>query len=56
MKNTEYRDCWRTDDTSECVFACKNEYGVHCCSIDGIVQTRWYGCTPQEVIDKSDEK
>jgi len=56
MKNDEYRNCFKTDDIEECVFAAKNEYGTHCCTIDHIVQTRWYGCVPQEVIDKIDEK
>jgi len=23
MKNTEYRNCWKTDDKAECVFASK---------------------------------
>jgi hypothetical protein len=55
MKNTEYRNCFKTDTEGECVFASFNESGVHCCTIDRIVQTRWYGCKPQEIIDKKSE-
>jgi hypothetical protein len=55
-KNTEYRNCFKTDTEPECPFADFNEYGTNCCTIDNIVQTRWYGCVPQEVIDKESEK
>lgn len=52
MKNTEYRGCFKNDTEIECVFASFNEYGIHCCTIDRIVQTRWFGCTPQKIINK----
>ena len=52
MDNSEYRNCFKTDTEPECVFAWFTEGGVHCCTIDRIVHTRWYGCTPQEIIDK----
>ena len=52
MKNTEYRDCFKNDTESNCVFADVNKSGTHCCTIDRIVQTRWYGCVPQKIIYK----
>lgn len=56
IKNTEWRGCFKTDTEASCVFASFNEYGTHCCTIDGIVQTRWYGCIPQDVINKESIK
>ena len=56
MENTEYRNCFVTDDIAECVFASKNENGTHCCTVDGVIHTRWYGCHPQEEIDKLDKE
>jgi len=52
MQNNEYRNCFKTDSEPECPFADFNQYGTHCCTIDEIIQTRWYGCVPQEIIDK----
>ena len=51
MKNTTYRKCFDTL-LGNCPFACYNKYGVKCCSIDGIVQIKFYGCTPQNIINK----
>ncbi len=56
MTNNDYRRCFNSETEPECVFAGFIEKGVHCCTVDGIVQTRWYGCRPQEAIDKLDEK
>jgi hypothetical protein len=56
MKNTEYRDCFKTDTETECVFASFNEYGNHCCTIDKVVCVRWFGCRPQEIINKVSKK
>ena len=56
MKNTKYRNCFKTNTESECVFASFTKGGVHCCTIDKIIQTRWYGCEPQEIIDKKSKE
>jgi hypothetical protein len=57
MKNTKYRNCFKTNTESECVFASFTKSGgVHCCTIDRIIQTRWYGCIPQEIIDKKSKE
>lgn len=56
MENSEYRGCFKTDEEIECVFASFNEYGTHCCTVDRIVQTRWYGCIPQDVINKKSKE
>jgi len=56
MKNTKWRGCFKTDNEPECVFASFNKYGTHCCTIDKIIQIRWYGCKPQEIIDKQSKK
>lgn len=52
MKNTVYRDCFKSDVEAGCIFAGFNASGNHCCTIDRIVQTRWFGCTPQNIINK----
>ena len=36
----------------DCPFMKRNQYKVATCSIDGIVQVEFYGCVPQEIIDK----
>jgi hypothetical protein len=56
MKNAEYRHCFKTEKEIDCIFASFNENGIHCCTIDKVIQTRWYGCCPQEVIDKESKK
>ena len=56
MENTKYRDCFKNDTESECVFAGFNRYGTHCCTVDGVIHTRWYGCKPQEIIDKKSKE
>ena len=56
IENSEYRNCFKTDTEPECKFAGFNPHGVHCCTIDCTVHTRWYGCTPQEIIDKISKK
>ena len=52
MKNTKYRDCFKSDTESACVFAGINKYGNGYCTIDNITNIRWYGCKPQEIINK----
>ena len=54
--NTECRNCFKSDTETDCVFASFNENSVHCCTIDRIVQTRWYGCKPQEIINKKSKE
>lgn len=51
LPNDQFRDCF-SDHVADCPFAGHNEYGTPCCTIDCIVQTRYYGCVPQEVINK----
>jgi hypothetical protein len=49
--NTKYRNC--VDEiVGDCPYMIKNEYGTACCSVDGIFQVTYYGCTPDEVILK----
>lgn len=55
LPNTEWRGCFKTDTEPECVFADFDKNDTHCCTIDRIIQTRWYGCRPQEVINKVSE-
>lgn len=50
-KNAIYRTCISVSK-GDCPFMHLNEYGVECCSIDGIAQVRHYGCTPQKIMDK----
>lgn len=52
--NTKYRHCV-DEEKGDCPFMRKNEYNVPCCSIDGIIQVRWYGCIPQDILDKQEE-
>jgi len=54
--NSDYRECFNSDTEPICIFASFNEYGNHCCTIDRIVQTRWYGCRPQEIIDRKSKE
>ena len=56
MKNTDYRNCFLSDSEPNCKFADFNKGGNHCCTVDGIVSIRYYGCRPQEAINKLDEK
>lgn len=50
-----YRNC--IDNTKgNCPFLYFNQYNVECCSIDNIVQGKYYGCTPQSVIDKKNKQ
>ena len=49
--DTEYRNCF-DENEGDCPYMVINKYGTECCSIDHIVQVKWYGCTPQEIIDK----
>ena len=53
MENTEFRSC--KQDGNDCVFCGKTEYGGDCCTLDRIAQVTYYGCVPQEVIDRLDE-
>ena len=50
-KNDVYRSCF-SDTEGDCLHASKNDYGVSFCSIDLIVQIDFYGCTPQDIINK----
>ncbi len=52
MKNTEYRDCFKNDTESNCVFVGINKHGNSYCTIDNITNIRHYGCKPQEIINK----
>lgn len=57
MKNTDYRHCIKGfSQTIDYPFVSKNEYGIDCCTIDKIVQVTYYGCTPQEIINKQSDK
>ena len=50
---TKWRAC--LDDKrgwGNCPFMAFNEYGTACCTIDKIVQVEFYGCIPQEILDK----
>jgi len=47
----EWRGCIG-DPAGNCPYVCFNENGVPKCSIDNIVQVRWYGCRPSEIIAK----
>ena len=52
-KNTDlnniYRNC--VDKVKgDCPYMYRNKYGTACCSIDGIIQVEYYGCTPREII------
>jgi len=59
MKNlkklTKYRNCI-DGEKGNCPFMKYNEYGTATCSIDNIMQVEWYGCIPQEILDKISEK
>lgn len=55
MKNTEYRNCFERGEEF-CVFANFNGHKVECCTIDRITHIEWFGCVPQEAIDKLSEK
>ena len=51
ISNDIYRNC--LDKTKgDCPYMFRNEYEVPCCSIDGVIQVEWFGCTPIEVIKK----
>ena len=56
MNNNEWRNCFKDDTITECQFADFNKHGTHCCTIDEIVQTRWYGCKPQDIINKKSKE
>ncbi len=42
-----YRSC--VSKKGNCLYMKLNKYDVETCSIDGIVQVRFYGCTPSEI-------
>lgn len=49
--NTIYRNC--VDKIKgNCPYMYLNEFNVECCSIDRIVQVKYFGCTPQHVLAK----
>ncbi len=54
-KNTIYRNCVDEKD-GDCPYMYMNEFGTECCSIDKIIQVKFYGCIPQHVLDKVEEK
>jgi len=53
--NTEHRNC--VDEIKgDCPFMKRNEFKVATCTIDNIVQVEYYGCIPQNVLDKDKPK
>jgi hypothetical protein len=50
-KNSVYR-CCLDKEKGDCSYVYKNQYGVACCGIDGIIQVEYYGCIPNVVIRK----
>ena len=54
-KNTIYRNCL-DDIDGNCPYMYLNKYGIACCRIDKIIQVEFYGCVPQEIIDKTKAK
>ena len=59
MKNRDsnfiYRSCI-DKIKGDCPLMYRNEYGVPCCTIDGIVQVQFYGCTPHEILVRMSKK
>lgn len=52
--NTTYRNC--VDDVQgNCPFMRLNKFATECCSIDSIVQVKYFGCIPQQVLDKKEK-
>ncbi len=53
LSMNEYRNCF-DDIDGNCPYASFNKYNNPICSLDRIVGVRWFGCTPQRIIDKID--
>lgn len=45
MTDEDYRDCVGAQG-NDCEYVRYNEFNTPYCSIDGIIQVRYYGCTP----------
>ena len=54
-ENTIYRNCL-DENEGNCSYVCLNEYKSARCSIDNITQVEWYGCVPQEILDRIKEE
>ena len=56
LTDNDYRNC--TDPPpgeGNCKYVAINEYGVEYCTIDRIIQVKFYGCVPAK-IKKGEEK
>ena len=49
--NTIFRHCI-DESKGDCPYMIKNQYNVETCSIDGIVQVKFYGCRPQAILNR----
>lgn len=49
-KDNVYRNC--KDLAGDCEYVRTDEYGTAYCKLDGIIQVEYFGCRPQDVIDK----
>lgn len=52
MKDTSYRSCVATK--GNCPYVGKNEYGTYICTIDNIVQVKFFGCIPSKILAKNE--
>jgi len=50
-KITIYRNCISVKD-GNCPYMLLNKYSTECCVIDKIVQVKYFGCTPYELIKR----
>ena len=53
--DTIYRWCIHEIE-GNCPYMVFNKYFIPSCSVDNIVQVRWYSCTPSDVLDMCDIK
>jgi len=51
MDDNKYRYCV-SNHKGNCQYMILNKYNVPCCSLDGIVQVKYFGCVPIEIKNK----
>jgi len=51
MDDNKYRNCI-SNHKDNCQYMVLNKYNVPCCSLDNLVQVKYFGCRPSEVKNK----